>query len=283
MNTLKKIILHPSYLVAKARIFGWKLRDLYDHLLPQEYITTFCGHKFYIDRWDSFWTKRWLYEYEKFGMHESNTAEIFKEYIKKGDIVLDIGASFGVLTMLASELVGDSGEVIAIEANPKHFYYLCKNKEINNYKNITPYLLAAWDKEGYAFIDATTNKKKKEVAVNSMPIDYITDKADFIKMDIDGGEPLALKGMEKLIKSSPSLKMVIEYYPSLFARYGGSDKSYTDFLKKYFDIYIIPGEYGNGYWNLFCIRKGCGDIPHYKFLKTDWHGGVKLVPENLYD
>jgi hypothetical protein len=57
-----------------------------------------------------------------------------KEYLQSGDIVIDVGANIGSLTLAASDIVGESGKVYAVEANPKIFSYLRGNLLLNQKK-----------------------------------------------------------------------------------------------------------------------------------------------------
>jgi hypothetical protein len=42
---------------------------------------------------------------------------------RPGDTVIDVGANIGVLSLLASRLVGPSGRVLAIEAHPRTYLH----------------------------------------------------------------------------------------------------------------------------------------------------------------
>ncbi|KKL60589.1 hypothetical protein LCGC14_2203830, partial [marine sediment metagenome] len=77
----------------------------------------------------------------------------------------------------------------------------------------------------------------------------------FIKMDIDGPEPKALKGLVRTFKRSKNLKMVIEYYPEYILNAGCDPVEFREIINKYFDVDVIPDDYEDGCWNLFCTRK----------------------------
>ena len=49
--------------------------------------------------------------------------------------------------------------------------------------------------------------------------------------------------------------MICEYYPKYIKAADGNPKEFHDILDKYFDLEIIEGDYGHGYWNYFCKRK----------------------------
>jgi len=93
---------------------------------------------------------------------------------------------------------------------------------------------------------------------------------DFIKMDIEGGEFRALRGMTEVIGNSPSLKMMVEVLPDVLEKSGSSVDEYVSLLQKYFRLYAIgkgglTGEVGlrdikvsvkaSGSVNLLCDRR----------------------------
>lgn len=145
-------------------------------------------------------------------------------HIKKGDIVLDIGANIGFYTKILSELVGESGKVYAFEPDKKNFFYLQKNA--GHLKNVTLINKAVSDKTGmitlyqsdllnvdhktYATETYTSKNEIECVAVD----DFIPNhKVDFIKIDIQGFEYFAFKGMKEIFNANDNLKIITEFYP----------------------------------------------------------------------
>ena len=68
--------------------------------------------------------------------------------LRPGDVFLDIGAHVGFLSLIASRLVGSSGSVLAIEANPVSFEWLEHNLRLNGVRNVTALNLGVSDHEG---------------------------------------------------------------------------------------------------------------------------------------
>ena len=179
--------------------------------------------------------------------HESATTELFKKKIKKGDVILDIGAHIGYFTLLFAQLTGENGRVYAFEPAPANFALLKKNVEINEYKNVVLVNKAVSDKNGksvlYLSSESTgihkiydTNDGRKSIEVESIRLDdYFGDyngKVDWIKIDIEGAEWLALKGMALLLEKNRSLKIVSEFFPHFIKESGMDPKEYLMFLKR---------------------------------------------------
>ncbi|HNW56787.1 MAG TPA: FkbM family methyltransferase [Bacteroidales bacterium] len=74
--------------------------------------------------------------------------DFFKKFVKKGDLVIDIGANIGDTTILMALAAGKSGTVLGFEPNPFIFKILTKNASFNTEKqNIVPLPYAVTVKE----------------------------------------------------------------------------------------------------------------------------------------
>ena len=59
--------------------------------------------------------------------------------------------------------------------------------------------------------------------------DYFGDpppRIDFVKMDIQGYEPVALAGMEKTLRANPGAVLITEFHPMMMAASGGSPEAF---------------------------------------------------------
>lgn len=178
--------------------------------------------------------------------------EICKQHIEEGMTVVDIGAYVGYYSLLASRLVGSKGKVYAFEPSPECLKLLHKNIQINNCQNIQVFGKAISDKadyvEYYLVHENPSNnsalktlKYCQQIQVPTTTLDeVIGDKrVDFIKMDIEGGERLALNGMTKVIKNNSNLVMLVEVYLQGIVSAGWSLKEYIDFLVNRFHLHIV--------------------------------------------
>ena len=182
--------------------------------------------------------------------HETETRHQLQQLVKPGMIILDVGAHVGYYTRLCASLVGKKGRVIAFEPHPRTFQVLSKNVE--NVDNIHLFQVAVAETVGtaelydYLMMSASgslhydesmvdlqkSQLKAQDVApriANDFPMEKFTvatspiddclasigvDKVDVIKMDIEGAEIGALRGMRKTIQQSANLALIMEYNPS---------------------------------------------------------------------
>ena len=110
-------------------------------------------------------------DYSLYGVYGELDTEIVNHEIKKGDIVVDVGASIGYFTLIFARAVGPEGKVFAFEPKPERFELLKKNVEINGYHNVTLENMAVMDYNGesdfYYSKNGVTGFKLK-VAENSL-------------------------------------------------------------------------------------------------------------------
>ncbi len=105
------------------------------------------GSKMYLDPWDGSPMRRTFRSYLS-TPKEPETARLFKEVIRPGDTVVDIGANVGFFSLLAARLVGTAGRVYAFEPEPQNFALLTKNIALNGYTHVVAYRKAVWRRAG---------------------------------------------------------------------------------------------------------------------------------------
>lgn len=236
--------------------FLWMIYDfLFRALSPNQFVHEVNGVKLLIDAQEpDYHFRRILEDYSSLSEYEPNTVKVLRENIKKDDVVLDIGASIGILSLTMAEL---AKQVYSIEPTPACFHYLCENVKLNGKSNIFPIHVGAWDTNALIRVQ---QRLKRPFWANGVVLDDLLEKlgvlkVDFIKMDIDGPEPRALKGLIRTIERNPQMKMVCEFFPKYIRDAGNNPQEMVDILDKYFTYSVIEGDYGNGCWNYFCVRK----------------------------
>ena len=214
------------------------------------------GNKIYLDENDSLLLSSSM-------MHEKTIVNLVKNEIKKGDVVIDIGAHIGYYTVLFAKLVGPEGKVFAFEASPTNFEILKKNISVNGYKNVILNNKAVSDKNGKLTLYITgrtstenflfkpenftnSSKIKQTVEIDSITLDdYFQDfdgEINFLKMDISGAEPRVMKGMSSILNKNNSLKIQQEWWPNAIRTHGFEPDSHLKLLTEMgYKIYEIDG------------------------------------------
>jgi FkbM family methyltransferase len=132
----------------------------------------------------------------------------------RGDIIIEVGAGTGNDTLLFSNIVGSLGKVIAIEAHPETFLCLAKMCKYNNLKNTVLHNCAITDREMGVLIGDSSNNlrntilnQKKGIEIQGTTLDKLLgnhniEYISFLKMNIEGAEKLAIKGMKNTLKKT---------------------------------------------------------------------------------
>ena len=150
---------------------------------------------------------------------ESNTYEphmvsFIREHVKPGMTAVDIGANVGFFSMLFASIVGPSGRVISFEPNTENCRLLLINAQSNGFKNITLFPLALSWERGHTLFKPGIGSNGGLLPSNAealsdpnctvVPCDRLDNlvhhRVDFIKMDIEGAEYLALSGAEDILR-----------------------------------------------------------------------------------
>jgi FkbM family methyltransferase len=130
---------------------------------------------------------------------------------KLGDIIVDVGAGRGEDILPFLESVGPDGRVYAVEAHPVSFAYLKRLCDLNNFRIVIPIHAAIMDKPGVVQIGDDENwvfnsirSDGRGASVRAMTLDELCrdqniEYIDFLKMNIEGVESLALLGMSEML------------------------------------------------------------------------------------
>lgn len=151
------------------------------------------------------------------GSYEYEVRLLFEKSVKPGQVVFDLGAHVGFYTLLASELVGPNGKVIAFEPLPRNIGYLKKHVQLNQCSNVQIVESAVSNMNGISYFDESKNNSygfisdRGKFQVKTLSIDdFVSERPglipDVIKIDVEGSELLVLKGgSQTLAQHSPIL------------------------------------------------------------------------------
>lgn len=177
--------------------------------------------------------------------YEQDEVAVIRKIIGPGNVVVDIGANIGFYSVaVLSDLVGPKGSIIAFEPDPANFALLKKNVESNRCSNVVLENRAVSDSTGSASLFVTDKIGDRRLsdpgqgavahAVATVSLDdYFRGRQQAvhcIKMDIEGAEPLALRGMRNTIQSNPQVKLLTELWPAGLKKAGENPVAYLSEL-----------------------------------------------------
>ena len=146
--------------------------------------------------------------------------------LREGDIVVDVGAHIGTFTVKAAKAVGNKGKVIAIEPEANNLKLLSRNVEANGLQNVSIVPKGIWGSKGrlklnishkrstgHSFYTDEQHETKDTNEFNEVEIDTVDNiigqvgigPVNFIKMNIQGAEIEAIRGMDEILSSDVKL------------------------------------------------------------------------------
>jgi len=140
---------------------------------------------------------------------------LLETWVGVGDLVLDLGANIGHYTLRLCDIVGPEGRVIALEPVPRTFELLVANMGRREASNATLLNAAASDETallrmavprlstgGDNYYRAHVTDGDEGIGVLGIPVDSlrIPRRVSLVKIDVEGHEMAALKGMELLLR-----------------------------------------------------------------------------------
>ncbi len=224
--------------LGKIKLIRWFYDHVYSFFKPRSIMVQ--GHLMWLDEKD-------VLELATNEFYEPTETALLKKELKKGEIFVDIGANIGYYTLIAARLVGPRGKVYAFEPDPVNFRLLEKNIEQNGYLNVVLVNRAVSDntRSALLYLNKTNmgdhriynpGEYRDRIPIRTVSLDDYFKKLDkrvhFIKMDIQGAEAKALKGIRSLVKANRRIKMVVEFCGKNLKKCGSDPKQFLSALQK---------------------------------------------------
>jgi FkbM family methyltransferase len=216
------------------------------------------------------------------GAYEADLQKAIADWVQPGWVAYDVGANIGYLTLILAKAVGYQGRVVAFEALPGNVDRLRQNLTLNpeitwvDVVNVAVvdstqpvnFLVDASHKMGKAQGSAGREKERQAIlTLDGLSLDDYVFKQGHpaphvIKMDIEGGEVLALPGMRHLLQ---------EYHPLLLLELHGevaARVTWEELTRPYQDAH--PG------YRLLRMHTGYPPVPSLSEL--DWKSYLVASP-----
>lgn len=215
-NIMKTKVRNFLYTPGRERLCGF-LATAYVRIIKRKFVRIFFDDGVWVHQYrDGAVTDRVVNSRLSLEENAKNARDwwFFNYSPRPGDVIFDIGSGKGEDTYLFSKSVGPTGKVVSIEAHPQTFQCLLKFCKYNDLQNVVPLDLAICDKETEVAIDnpdcdlfstivrSGGGQKMKGVALDALVSKLGIDTVDFIKMNIEGAERMAIQGMGNCIKKT---------------------------------------------------------------------------------
>lgn len=162
------------------------------------------------------------------GTYEATLQAALRELVRQGMVLYDIGANIGYISLMMAGLSGKEGKVFSFEALPANLRRLKENISLNNMDSIIqvhPKAVIDMTRPVRFLAHSSTSMGKaagsagraeeydQEITVRGLALDDFVYKQkqpspELIKMDIEGGEGLAVKGMKRLLKDRKPILLI---------------------------------------------------------------------------
>lgn len=174
-----------------------------------------------------------LTEYILLDNFEESELNFISSYLKKGDIVFEIGANIGLHALEEAGAVGNSGKVYAFEPSPYTFEIFQKNILLNKFSNISAHNIGLSDRKSTmklnvsknydawnTLVDKTKLLNNKEIFDDTVEVklntidDFIIEeniekfRIKIVKIDVEGWEKFVIEGGHNLLTEYAPLLMI---------------------------------------------------------------------------
>jgi len=167
-----------------------------------------------------------------------------------GMTFVDVGANWGLFTLVAAHLVGETGRIVALEPDPRILPKLKSNVERNHLRQVQVMEVAAADRDSALALAGHDHEggnwgvsrlvepglvPQTTFTVQARRLDSLLDEAhvevvDLLKIDVEGAEDRVLSGMEAGLRRRRYRCILLELHPQQLAERGRTAQGVADAL-----------------------------------------------------
>jgi len=192
------------------------------------------------------------------GAHEPHVATVLRERLRKGDVMLDVGANIGIMTLLAAERVGERGRVVAVESLSRNRQLLARSVQANRFQHVE--ILAGVASNRIGAIELRTHPmtshsarfaaagellrdaRGSSVRVPTIVLDEALSslgRLDLVRLSVSGMEPLALRGLERTLTRFRPL-LISKFHPWAIERAAATAPiDYLRHLRQWYPAIVV--------------------------------------------
>jgi FkbM family methyltransferase len=179
-----------------------------------------------------------------FGLWEPPLTSWISHSLQPGDTFVDVGANMGYFSLLAADVVGPRGSVVALEPSPQTRQKLDRHIARNQAANVrvvaaaagsgsgrVPFFRAPWNDAESSTVRRPDLEVETEVRIAPLAELIRPDELRslrLIKIDVEGAEVDVFAGLEPLFRRAPDAELVIEVHPEALAEQGRSSEDLVD-------------------------------------------------------
>ena len=190
------------------------------------------------------------------GTYEEGTLAFLERMLRPGDTVIDVGAHFGLMSLVASRCVGSGGRVLSLEPQPENFSRLVRHIQLNGADSVVPLNAAVgatggsgviYRREradtGSASMLPSGNPESHGSTVRMVSLDALCaeqrlESIRLVKIDVEGWELEVLQGATRLLSGSDAPIVVMEC-SSLHPLHGGERSDLFRFITSVNDYQVF--------------------------------------------
>ncbi len=158
--------------------------------------------------------------------------------LKPGARVFDLGAHQGVVALVLGKIVGETGQVVAVEANPFDYEAAVNNRALNGCPQLVLRHAAVAEAAGTLEFSvsgrvSSANDVLETVRVDAITIDQMAAEhgvPDVLFIDVDGSEGAALRGACEVLRHRPDC--YLEVHPPYLKDFGEDAHSVLTVLRE---------------------------------------------------
>lgn len=181
----------------------------------------------------------------KYGAYDPLAIQLVKQALAPDRTMIDVGANMGAYSLIASRIT--SGPIFAFEPEPFAGSILKANLVLNGADHVQLFRYAASDRHErmQLYLNRSNHgdhrcfasgSARDAVPITAVRIDDLLEPAAtrrlaLIKIDVQGYELHAMRGMERILRSSSDVRILSEFEGATLREAGTDPEAYLDYLE----------------------------------------------------